>query len=85
MSDRSQVKPGEYFEAAESEVPQAFRDTIVPAEDPKIEVKKEEATAKVKLQKRTTGWYDVVDQEGNVLNKQALRHQEAVKMVEKHK
>lgn len=79
---RKIVKPNETFDAAESEIPQAFRDLIVPvkplASEPPVEV----IDSGYQLRHRAGNWYDILDAQGKVVNEKALRQDEARRMLE---
>ncbi len=76
------IHSGEYFRADEKDIPSAFRDTIVKAEEPGIKIKEVKEPV-LRIQRRSSGWFDVVDKDGKVQNNQALRYQEAEKLVNK--
>lgn len=77
------IKPGEVFEA--DHIPKAFRDLVEPLDGPLPEkkVKKEPVVLerKHKRARRSNGWYDVVDEDGNKVSDMALREHEADKLI----
>jgi len=70
------IKPGEVFRALPSEVPLAFRDTIIPldgtqkVEEEKIVVSK--VTYEVKPRGKSKSLFDVVDRQGKRMNEAPL-------------
>lgn len=80
------IKPNEKFKAGLNEVPQAFRDRIIPLDDlpgkaPAPVITGVE-TVYVLKQRGKGGWYDVVDLNGKVLNEKALKKEVAEKLVQ---
>jgi len=82
------IKPGQVFQATVDEIPVGARDVIVPVDavemkkaDPKAEVL-EKADLEYFLNKRSAGYYDVVDAEGKVQNEKALREGPAKELIE---
>ena len=86
------VKPGEKFYAEPHEIPEAFRDVIIPIDSKgqrvSVEVateqeKVEEAEAKVvyNLKHRGGGWWDVVNEEGKAINETALKKDKAEELL----
>lgn len=84
------IKPGQEFMALESDIPEAFRDTIIPLE---VETKKEELTnleegivtppipPKFSLKRRgASRWYDVVNDAGKAINDKPLSKEDAEKL-----
>lgn len=80
------IKPNEKFKAATHEVPQAFRDVIVPLEDipgsPPAPIVKGIETVYTAKPRGKGGWYDVVDKNGKVLNEKALKKEVAEKLLQ---
>ena len=77
------IKPNQTFFAALSDIPQAFRDVVVPLEALPEEEPLEVFTGKYKVQERDKkGWYDVLSPTGKVVSESALRLAEAEKMAE---
>lgn len=68
------IKRNQKFQAFEHEIPKAFRDTIVLADEtsPIVEKKKEPT-----IKKKANGWYDVFDAKGVQINIRALRKKDA--------
>lgn len=80
------IKPNEKFRAALNEVPQAFRDVIIPLEDlpgsaPAPVIAGIETVYTLKTREKG-GWYDVVDKNGKVLNEKALKKDVADKLIQ---
>lgn len=82
------IKPGQIFQAKLEDIPVGARDVIVPVDATEMEkaVPKEDrveaATPEYFLQKRSAGYYDVVDAEGKVQNEKALREGPAKELIE---
>lgn len=82
------IKPGEVFSATLEEIPENFRDVIVPLGGVKykdldnrmdsIDVRK----LKYTLRGLGGGWFDVVDVRGKTVNEKALRKTKAEKLIE---
>lgn len=79
------IKPNEVFSAKQSEIPESFRDIVVPVDTTQVGVGGEppiEPEAGVfELKERGDGWYDVVNSVGKVLNEKALKKEEAERVV----
>ena len=76
------IKPNEIFDARPEEIPETFRDRIVPLEErervaEKEKLNKESSPSKlqyfVKPREKARGYYDVVDRSGKIQNEKALR------------
>jgi hypothetical protein len=71
------IKPGEKFLATPDEIPQAFRDVIIPLEDI-VEVSTEEnvvvktMTYQKQANKENAELWDVVNEEGKIINETGL-------------
>lgn len=84
------IKPNETFYAKEEEIPAAFRDVVKLVEPEKVaEIKQayEEKVAastapKFELQHRGGGWWNVVSEDGKVMNENALKKDEAEELVD---
>lgn len=82
---KKKIKPNQVFEAYPHEIPQAFRDVIVPLE----KIPEEEVGAKVTAvqpnystrRRGTTTWYDVVDGNDKVVNTKALHRDAALELI----
>ena len=83
------IKPNEVFDAYPEDIPETFRDMIVPLDG---EVKKQqEAVVQVSVPKaekleyftklRGGGYYNVVDTNGKVMNEKALRKDAAEDLI----
>jgi hypothetical protein len=86
------IKPGQEFYAREDEIPPSFRDTIKPVDPTGKQVtvkqaeqkeKKEETKAapKYELRHRGGGWWNVVNEDGKVINEKALKKEEAEELL----
>ena len=88
MFQGKHIKPNQKFQAKLEDIPEAFRDIIVPldlAEFEKAEAK-EAVGADVELEyfvkSRGAGYYDVVDGDGKPQNEKALRKEAAEALIE---
>jgi hypothetical protein len=82
------IKANEEFEAYPSDIPKAFRDTIIPLgaappdpEETPVEVEEPDYT----LKHRSGGYYHILDANGNVLTETALKKDEALERIEELK
>jgi len=84
------IKPNQEFSARLEDIPEQFRDVIVPL-NPKMQavVDKAEKAAgspavklKYFVKARSAGYYDVVDKDGKVMNEKALRKEAAETLIE---
>lgn len=76
------IKPNQKFKARPSEIPESFQDIIIP-----LEKLPEEAPIKVTppgytLEHIGSGWYNVKDGAGKVVNEKALRQAAAKELIE---
>lgn len=82
------IKPNQLFDAKEEEIPENFRDVIIPADSAvkeKLDKKRTDApkpktpVAKLtyEIVTRAGGYYNVVDQDGKKQNEKALRKEKA--------
>ena len=79
------IKPGQEFYAYEHEIPQGFRDVIIPLEEIVEDDEKPVVAAKPEyfLKSRGQGgWYNVVDSNGKVMNEKALKKEAADEFIE---
>lgn len=77
------IKPNEIFLARESAIPKAFMDTIIlVGERPATPENPVPTTNQFSLRDRGPGWYDIVDENGKVINENALRKREAEALIE---
>ena len=84
------IKPGQKFPAKASEISENFRDVVIPLESipgvvtapnvPDPDIKAVEVEYKA-VERKTKGWFDVVDKNGKVLNEKALKKDVAEKLV----
>lgn len=80
------IKPGQTFKAHPDDIPESFRDVIVPLESIKkddeeedqYEVAEEEYTMKARPY---GGYYDVFDSQGKMINPKGLRRQAALNLI----
>lgn len=80
------IKSGQKFAACPDEIPEAFRDVIVPLDGMKVEPPTLEAVkSEYSLQHKSGGWYDVVDHSGKVVSENSLRKEDALALIEKLK
>lgn len=76
------IKPGQKFTARPSEVPEAFRDIIVPLETLPETPDPEPVKTEYEVRKReTSSWYDVFGPDGKQVNEKALTREGALKLV----
>lgn len=75
------IKPNEIFYAYPSEIPKAFRDTVVPLDGEPPQVDPAEAplpapaaksTYTIQPRGKSKTWFDIVDSQGKVVNEKAL-------------
>lgn len=79
------VKPNEVFKASVDEIPEGFRDVIVPVDETPEEVTQNESELPPEevnkptytIQGKAGGWYDIVDASGNTVNTHSLRYEQA--------
>lgn len=87
------VKPGQEFYATEDEIPLSFRDMIVPVHPTGKKVtiteakeaekeEKEKSATKYELKHRGGGWWNVVSEEGKIINESALKKDEAEELLQ---
>jgi hypothetical protein len=85
MTSGKIIKPGQTFFAHPNDIPEGFRDTIVPLDklppetSDTIDVVKTEY--KVQQRGESNLWYDVVDGEGKVINEKALKRTAALELI----
>lgn len=78
------IKPGQRFTASLDEIPEGFRDVVIPLDKLPAEVEENlvATPAEYQLKQRgTSTWYDVVDGKGKVLNEKALRRTDALELI----
>jgi len=80
------IKPGQKFTASEDEIPQAFRDVVVPLgslpeSKPAPVIHSVDSTYTLKSRKGTV-LFDVVNSSGKVLNEKALTKEIAEKLIQ---
>ncbi len=85
------IKPNQEFYAREDEIPMGFRDLVVPVDPVAVAKKKTEEEVKVEkevlskpkffLKEKGGNWWDVVNEEGKVINEKSLRKAAAEELV----
>jgi len=81
------IKQNQKFPAKPEEIPETFRDVIVPIDASELNtVEKKQQSIDVKSLKYTVkskggGWFDVIDATGKVVNEKALRQEAADQLV----
>lgn len=78
---KRRIKFNQRFRALPEEIPEGFRDTILPV-DTEAEAPTKPSVAEVKskeyfIKHKGSGWYDVVDADGKVQNEKNLRKVQA--------
>lgn len=89
------IKPGQKFYAEEYEIPVAFKDLVEllekgdepEKEKPGVKLQDEELDMSLKndqyvIEKVATGWWDVVDLDGKVMNDKTLRFDKARELLD---
>jgi len=85
------IKPNQEFWADPIDIPETFRDIVIPVDPLGLEKKKEtveevkegESSVVYSLKHRGGGWFDVINSEtGKVINEKALPKGEAEKLIE---
>lgn len=74
------IKPGERFSASESEIPEAFRDVIVPSDSHAYDIpifEGKRALFKLMPSKDEDGMFDIIDIKGKKFNGKPLAEKEA--------
>lgn len=82
MANGKIIKQNQVFWARLDEVPEGFRDVIVPLSELPEEKPVEVVNPGYQIQARSPGWFDIVDQFGKMMNEQALRADKAKEMLE---
>lgn len=83
------IKPNQRFAAREEEIPDGFRDVVVPADEKTAKILEKNATETRPTQKleyfinhRGGGYYDVLDKNNKRQNTKSLRQEDAQALVE---
>jgi hypothetical protein len=77
------IKPGQRFFARREEIPEGFRNTIVPVRPTELEAIEKGSTdievvqLKYTVKHRSGGWYNVFDSNGKQVNEKAVKGKEA--------
>lgn len=84
------IKPGQKFNARVEDIPEAFRDVVIPVDEGEYKEavgKSEVVEGAVKpeyfAQHRGAGWYNILDADGKKVNEKALKREEADAMIAK--
>lgn len=81
------IKPGEVFLARLDEIPEKFRDTIIPVDGENYKTVKEQIEAEkpvpveYTLKHRGGGWFNVLDKNGKQVNEKALKREAAKELI----
>ncbi len=81
LRDGRKIKPGEVFEADIKDIPRVGLQHIETLEDDEKNEIPRAPMSDYSLQKRSPGWYDVVNGKGEVVNEGALRKREAEELI----
>lgn len=83
MANGKIIKPNQVFEATVGEIPQAFRDVIIPLGDlPQDDSPPLASVTTYKVEVKTGGWFNVINAEtGKPMNEKGLRKEEAEKLL----
>ena len=82
------IKKGQVFTASLDQIPEAFRDTIKPADGKAVEPTEEKPKLteteplSYSVKHRAGQWYDVINSEGKVVNEKALKKADAEELLE---
>lgn len=75
------IKPGQIFEATLDEIPEAFRDIIIPLDELPQETPLI-SSVKYEIKMKTGGWFNVVESvSGKAMNEKGLRKEDAEKLL----
>ena len=80
------IKPNQVFKAYEEEIPESFRDVVIPLDDvvEQVSEKEDASTPQVtdfKVVHRAGKWYDIESASGKKLNEKALSKEDAEKFI----
>lgn len=75
------IKPNQVFEAYPDEVPQAFRDVVVPVNPMPMEGPLDIRPGGYEIKSTGPGWYGVFDHNGKKVNEKGLRREDAQAML----
>jgi len=76
------IKPGQTFWAYPQDMPEVFRDTVVPVSPVTLEEDIKVTAPVFSLQSRGGGWFDIIDGLGKVVNEKALKRDAALKLIQ---
>lgn len=83
MGNGKIVKPNERFRAKPEDIPNNFRDVVIPLDQ--LPEEKPPVTQPLdqqyKIETKSPGWYNIVDVNGKIINEKALRDHEAKEML----
>jgi hypothetical protein len=82
------IKSKDKFRATPNEIPNAFKDVVVPLEDYVLEpqvvdafVAKKEVNYSMQQRGKSKSWFDVVDGKGKAINAKALTKEQATSLL----
>lgn len=84
---RRTIKPGQQFSARLEDIPEAFRDTVVPVDGAELKVAEAEvepvdvAKLEYTISPRGGNWFDVLDSNGKQVNEKSLRKDAAEELI----
>jgi hypothetical protein len=81
MASGKIIKPNQVFWARPDEIPEGFRDTIVPLTSVPENAPVEFTEIKYEPRAASPGWYDIVDGQGKKVNEKSLRENDAKEML----
>ena len=88
---RKIIKKGQKFQAYPHEIPVAFRDTIKsldgedvsePTGAPKVSTEEKVDPLKYSIKHRAGAWWDVVNEDGKIINEKAMKKADAEELLE---
>ncbi len=82
MANGRIIKTNQVFRAAESDLPKAFRHLLVPLDGLPKDTPLDVSSGKYEVRAAGTGWYDVIDTQGKVVNEKSLRQADAEKLIQ---
>lgn len=85
MKTGAMIKANQIFNAQEHEIPDAFRDVIILQNGKKKAGENPPDLPKFIKQQVSKGWFNVVDENGNILNEKKLREDSAIELIEQLK
>lgn len=76
------IKQNQVFEAPAEDIPEGFRDVVVPVDGLPEEKPLEVQEATFSVEAGAPGWFNVVGQNGKIVNEKQLRAADAQKLIE---